>query len=59
VNSLFRTLCSVVHHRLRVATASAFYVKVAEQAAGFVEEGWLGLARASLSGGSRLWRVKI
>jgi hypothetical protein len=57
--NLFRSLCSAVRHRLRVVAAAAFCVKVAEPAAGFVEEGWLGLSRASLSGGCHLWQVKI
>jgi hypothetical protein len=53
--NLFRSLCSAVRRRLRVVAATAFCVKVAEPTAGFVEEGWLGLSRASLSGGCHLW----
>jgi hypothetical protein len=55
VNSLFRSLCSAVRRRLLVAASSAFCVKVAELAVGFMEEGWLGLTRASLNGGGRSW----
>jgi hypothetical protein len=38
---------------------SAFCVKVAEPAAGFVEQWRLGLTQASLNGGGRWWWVKI
>jgi hypothetical protein len=50
VNSLFRSPGLAVHRCLWVAAASAFFVKVAEPAGGFVKEGWLGLPRASLCG---------
>jgi hypothetical protein len=55
VNFLFRSLCSVVRRRLLVAASSAFCVKVVELDVGFMEEGWLGLTRASLNGGGHSW----
>jgi hypothetical protein len=55
VNSLFRSPGSAVCRSLRVVASSTFCVKVAEPAVGFVEEGRLGLHRASLCGGGRQW----
>jgi hypothetical protein len=58
VNSLFRSSGSAIRRSFRVVAASAFCIKVAKPAMGFVEEGWLDLPRVSLCGGDRRWRVK-
>jgi hypothetical protein len=55
VNSLFRSPGLAVRRCLWVAASSTFFVKVAESVVGFVEEGRLGLPRASLCDGGRRW----